>query len=45
MKNNKIILLLLIVTSLLFGCVERDQSYKDFASEELDLNKEFVMSS
>lgn len=45
MKINKIILLLLIVTSLLFGCVERDQSYKGFATEFVDLNKEFVMSS
>ena len=45
MKNNKIILLLLIVTSLLFGCVKRDQSYKDFASEELDFDKEYVMSN
>ena len=45
MKINKIILLLLIVTSLLFGCVKRDQSYKGFATEFVDLNKEFVMSS
>lgn len=45
MKNNKIILLLLIVTPLFFGCVKRDQSYKDFASEELDFDKEYVMSS
>ena len=42
---NKIILLSLVVTSLLFGCVKRDQSYKDFASEELDFDKEYVMSS
>ena len=45
MKMNKIILLSLVVTSLLFGCVKRDQSYKDFASEELDFDKEYVMSS
>ena len=45
MKNNNIILLSLVVTSLLFGCVKRDQSYKDFASEELDFDKEYVMSS
>lgn len=45
MKINKIILLLLIVTSLLFGCIEKNQGYKDFASEELDFDKEYVMSS
>ena len=45
MKIHNIIILILIVTPLLFGCVERDQSYKDFASEELDFDKEYVMSS
>ena len=45
MKIHNIILLLLIVTSLFFGCIEKDQSYKDFASEELDFDKEYVMSS
>ena len=45
MKIHNIILLSLVVTSLLFGCVERDQSYKGFATEFVDSNKEFVMSS
>ena len=45
MKIHNIILLLLIVTSLLFGCIEKNQGYKDFASEELDFDKEYVMSS
>ena len=45
MKKHNIILLLLIVTSLLFGCIEKNQGYKDFASEELDFDKEYVMSS
>lgn len=45
MKIHNIIILLLIVTPLFFGCIEKDQSYKDFASEELDFDKEYVMSS
>lgn len=45
MKKHNIIILLLIVTSLLFGCIEKNQGYKDFASEELDFDKEYVMSS
>ena len=45
MKKHNIISLILIVTSLLFGCIEKNQSYKDFASEELDFDKEYVMSS
>ena len=45
MKIHNIIILLLIITPLFFGCIEKDQSYKDFASEELDFDKEYVMSS
>lgn len=45
MKKHNIISLILIVTSLLFGCIEKNQGYKDFASEELDFDKEYVMSS
>ncbi|MCR5068452.1 MAG: hypothetical protein K6A78_01390 [Prevotella sp.] len=45
MKIHKIILLLLIVTSLLFGCREKDQSNKGFATEFVDFNKEYVMSN
>ena len=45
MKIHNIILLSLVILSLLFGCIEKDQSYKDFASEELDFDKEYVMSS